>query len=47
MAADAADKGHAVTFCTSKLDLWKKEIEVHNPDDNLLSSTQFQKLPVR
>lgn len=44
MAAEAADKGHAVTVCTSKPDLWKKEIEVYNSDDNLLISTQISKI---
>ncbi len=44
MAAEASDKGHAVTVCTSKPDLWKKEIEVYNSDDNLLISTQISKI---
>lgn len=44
MAAEAADKGHAVTVCTSKPDLWKKKIEVYDSDDNLLISTQISKI---
>lgn len=44
MAAEAADKGHTVTVCTSRPNLWKKEIEVYNPDANLLISTQISKI---
>lgn len=36
MAAEISRKGHEVTICTSKPQLWKSHIEVYDGDDNFL-----------
>ena len=35
MAAEMSYRGHTVTVFTSKIELWRKNIEVYNPDDEL------------
>ncbi|MDE6675177.1 MAG: NAD(P)-binding domain-containing protein [Acetatifactor sp.] len=44
MAAEMAFKGHQVTMCTSRPEIWEKRIEVYDSSDKLIFSAELENI---